>query len=512
MPMYTLEIEAFGIFTTNMPSLEIWEDGVLDSTHPISSNGSTISVSITYGGALPTSLALTFNDAFAAAGRTIEIRSVKINNQYVNTGNYLSSDSLTKGQSAAVDIDSINTNDSDFIFDASDPAASEFTTGATETFTAGNDTYRRYNDNDDEVFNMLAGRDVAHLGSGNDKVSGGAGDDIIRGGAGADLLYGDADNDRIYGGDDNDTIYGGTGNDRLHGEGGDDEIHGGDGDDHLNGHAGDDVITGGIGDDKLNGGDGDDYLFGGDDDDQLVGADGNDTIDGGDGDDLAYGGSGADHIDGGAGNDVLVGNLGDDVINGGDGNDDLHGLQDDDELYGGTGNDYILAGDGTDSLSGDAGDDILDGGAGTDTASYISATSGVTADIGSENHALDFAGGNDTVNLTGLGLNTASGSKVTVEFWMEWDGTNNMMPFGFHSYDLWFQSGSFGFNTASSDIYGISSAGLANAPVHVAAVFTDGDVSQNKLYINGVLQTLTQPTRNHNNSNAQIQTTAKISG
>ncbi len=139
MPSYTLEIEAFGVFATNMPSLEIWEDGVLDSTHPISSNGSTFSATISYGGLLPASLAFTFNDGFAANGRTIEIRSVKINNQYVNTGNYLSSDSLTKGQSATVDIDSINTHDSDFIFDSSDPAASEFTTGATETFTAGND-------------------------------------------------------------------------------------------------------------------------------------------------------------------------------------------------------------------------------------------------------------------------------------------------------------------------------------------------------------------------------------
>ncbi len=115
-----------------MPSLEIWEDGVLDLTHLVSSSGSTISVTITYGGALPSSLALTFNDGFAAAGRTIEIRSVKINNQYVNTGNYLSTDSLVKNASATVDIVS-----SSFIFDSSDPALSEFTTGSTLTFTTG---------------------------------------------------------------------------------------------------------------------------------------------------------------------------------------------------------------------------------------------------------------------------------------------------------------------------------------------------------------------------------------
>ena len=119
---YTLEIEVFGVFATNAPSLEIWEDGILDSTHAVSASGTTISVTINYGGALPTSLALTFNDGFAAAGRTIEIRSVKINDMYVNVGNYLSSDSLTKGQSGNVDVTT-----SDYIFDNSDPAGAEFT-------------------------------------------------------------------------------------------------------------------------------------------------------------------------------------------------------------------------------------------------------------------------------------------------------------------------------------------------------------------------------------------------
>ena len=376
MPSYTLEIEAFGVYATNMPSLEIWEDGVLDSTHAISSSGSTISVVINYGGTLPTSLALTFNDAFAAAGRTIEIRSVKINNQYVNVGNYLSSDSLTKGQSANVDIASVDTTDSDFIFDASDPAASEFTTGATRTFTAGNDFYNGFSGTGAEVFDMLGGGDYAHLGSGDDKVSGGAGNDVLRGGAGDDLLYGGADNDRIYGGDDDDTIYGGTGDDRLNGQNGNDEIHGGDGDDRLNGQAGDDVLTGGIGADKLTGGAGTDYLFGGDDDDQLVGGSGDDTIDGGDGDDLAYGGAGADHMDGGDGIDVLIGNQGDDVINGGDGDDEIYGLQDNDDIYGGIGNDDLYGGDGDDTIEGDGNDDtiygggdddIINGGTGADT-------------------------------------------------------------------------------------------------------------------------------------------------
>lgn len=504
---YTLQIEAFGVYASNMPSLEIWEDGVLHSTHAISSSGTSFSVNINYGGSLPTSLAFTFNDGFAANGRTIEIRSVRVDNQYVSVGNYLSTDSLTKNATATVDVAA-----SVFLFDANDPALSEFTTGATRTMTAGNDSLRDFGGTTDEIFDALGGRDVLYLGSGDDKVFGNTGDDIIYAGAGNDLISGGDDNDKIYGGTGNDRLYGGNGDDRIHGEDGDDEIYGGAGNDTLNGHAGADIIVGGAGADKINGGDGDDIMYGGADDDQIVGGNGNDTIDGGDGDDVAYGGDGIDHIDGGAGNDWLIGNGGNDVISGGAGNDTILGLADDDELYGGAGNDYILGGTGNDFLSGDAGDDILEGGAGIDTASYTSASSAVTANLGVENHALDFAGGDDSVHLTGLALNTASGSRVTVEFWMEWDGVNNMMPFGFNGYDLWLQGGGFGFNNGASLVYGISSAGLANTPVHVAAVFVDSNTLSSKLYINGVEQTLTVRGGSVSNAAAQITSTARISG
>jgi Ca2+-binding RTX toxin-like protein len=361
MPSYTLEIEAFGVYSTNMPLLEIWEDGVLDSTHSISSNGSTISVTINYGGTVPTSLSFTFNDGFAAAGRTIEIRSVKINDQYVNVGNYLSSDSLAKSATSTVDIAS-----SEFLFDSSDPSAGDFVIGATQAFTGGADLYRDFMGSSPQIFDMLGGRDVAYLGSGNDKVSGGAGNDVLRGGGGDDLLFGGADNDRLYGGAGDDTLYGGTGDDRIHGGADNDEIHGGAGNDRLNGQTGNDVITGGAGDDKLTGADGDDYLFGGADNDLLSGGNGADTLDGGDGDDVAYGGAGVDHINGGDGNDVLVGGTGDDVIRGDDGNDKLYGLQDDDDLYGGNGDDELYGGGGVDTIEGGAGDDIINGGAGND--------------------------------------------------------------------------------------------------------------------------------------------------
>ena len=119
MPSYTLEIDAFGVFMTDMPSLEIWEDGVLDSTHAISSTGTNIMVTINFPGTLPTSLEFRFNDALPEAGRTIEIQSVKINDRHVNTlCNYLSIDSLTNGGAAGV----VDVPNSSFLFDPSEPA------------------------------------------------------------------------------------------------------------------------------------------------------------------------------------------------------------------------------------------------------------------------------------------------------------------------------------------------------------------------------------------------------
>jgi Ca2+-binding RTX toxin-like protein len=70
-----------------------------------------------------------------------------------------------------------------------------------------------------------------------------------------------------------------------------------------------------------------------------------------------------DKLFGGAGNDQLAGGAGEDALYGGDG---------DDTLYGDAGNDLLVGG---------AGADVIYGGAGFDTASYETATEGVTVDL-----------------------------------------------------------------------------------------------------------------------------------
>jgi MSHA biogenesis protein MshQ len=134
-------------------------------------------------------------------------------------------------------------------------------------------------------------------------------------------------------------------------------------------------------------------------------------------------------------------------------------------------------------------------------------TSGLKPDTCS---SASFGGG--AVDVDPLPVSTVASAQTSVSFWMYWDGTNNVMPMGWRYHDLWFISGSFGFNTGNGDIYGISSAGLANGWHHVAAVFTNNDIYSNVLYIDGVQQVLTQRRNTPNNSLAVVDPHLRISG
>ncbi len=114
--------------------------------------------------------------------------------------------------------------------------------------------------------------------------------------------------------------------------------------------------------------------------------------------------------------------------------------------------------------------------------------------------------------IPNLPVSLTNGDKTSVAFWMYWDGSNSVMPIGWVYHDLWFVNGSFGFNTGNSDVFGISSAGLANGWHHVVAVFTNGNVTGNKLYIDGVDQTLSQQRSTPNTSRASVSTTLRIGG
>ena len=209
-------------------------------------------------------------------------------------------------------------------------------------------------------------------------IGNGAGN-IIRGLAGNDIFIGNAGDDTLDGGDGIDTVSyrldpGGVTvnldqNTATDGFGGIDTLLS---IENVLGSAQNDLIIGNIGVNWLFGGNGSDIIRAGGGDDSAYGEDGNDTLYGGDGDDFLDGGLGNDSLFGDMGNDRLFGGQGNDLLNGGAGNDVLYGEQGDDTLLGDSGDDKLIGGIGA---------DFLNGGDGSDTASYITALTGVVANL-----------------------------------------------------------------------------------------------------------------------------------
>jgi hypothetical protein len=100
------------------------------------------------------------------------------------------------------------------------------------------------------------------------------------------------------------------------------------------------------------------------------------------------------------------------------------------------------------------------------------------------------------------------GTTTTVEMWARiGSGYSNKMFFGWFQYDVWCGNGNLGYNTAQGDIYGITSAavsslGLVNSWKHyIFEMRSDVSYTNNKIYVNGVSQSLSQVLSNENVSN-----------
>lgn len=267
---------------------------------------------------------------------------------------------------------------------------------------------------------QIRGSDLANV------IDGKAGNDVIDGRGGKDLIRGDTGNDAINGGDLHDTLYGGGGHDTIRGGNGNDYLDGNADQDYLAGEEGNDTLWGGTGFDTLSGGAGNDYLTGGNNSDILSGQSGDDILYGDDGNDTLYGYEDNDTLIGGMGNDTLEGDIGNDTLDGGSGNDLLEGGEGTDtatylgsaagvivtlatgsaqntrgagtdtligieNLTGGDYNDTLTGNDSSNRLDGGYGDDTLIGGTGNDTllgdhgvdtASYSTANTAVTVELG----------------------------------------------------------------------------------------------------------------------------------
>lgn len=94
---------------------------------------------------------------------------------------------------------------------------------------------------------------------------------------------------------------------------------------------------------------------------------------------------------------------------------------------------------------------------------------------------------------------------ITVEMWVNPTALSGGMFFGFYTYDIYTYYNAIGYNTANSDVYGINSTqttGFLNTWKHYVFVMKEGSVTNNKIYINGVNQTLSQVLGTPNNATA----------
>ncbi|MBX3327327.1 MAG: calcium-binding protein [Nitrospira sp.] len=228
------------------------------------------------------------------------------------------------------------------------------------------------------IINGTAGDDIRVGTLLADTLNGLGGNDLLNGLAGNDILNGDA----VVGPQGNDTLIGGSGNDTLNGRGGDDWLVGGTGTDVLNGGTG--VDTADYSNSTING-------------QSYIGATAGVTVN------LNL--TGAQNT-GGAGLDTLVSI---ENVLGTNLNDTLIGNSANNLLSGRGGNDQLLGGGGNDRLNGGAGNDLLNGGTGIDTASYNTATAGVTVDLNLKSAQNTGGAGIDTLvsieNVTGSTFN-----------------------------------------------------------------------------------------------------------
>jgi hypothetical protein len=145
-------------------------------------------------------------------------------------------------------------------------------------------------------------------------------------------------------------------------------------------------------------------------------------------------------------------------------------------------------------------------------------TNGISFTLDGSNYdssgTLVFDGTDDYIDFYAPNL----GSTTTVEMWCK-IGVNytDKMFMGWLAYDIYCAGNTIGYNTGNGDVYGISqstvnSLGIVNQWAHYIFEFrSDVPYTNNKIYINGVLQTLSQQysseapgNRNFNGGNGRI--------
>jgi len=143
--------------------------------------------------------------------------------------------------------------------------------------------------------------------------------------------------------------------------------------------------------------------------------------------------------------------------------------------------------------------------AGVPTATVGSVTAESDGQIGD---AADFNAAK--VEASGLSLNGDPGAQTTVSMWIQAnpEGGWEMLAASDH-YDMVMLNGDIGFNTARGDMFGTDASELADGEWHhVVGVFTNGDVTQNTIHIDGVEQEMSQIQGTPSSASANIDSSS----
>jgi hypothetical protein len=116
------------------------------------------------------------------------------------------------------------------------------------------------------------------------------------------------------------------------------------------------------------------------------------------------------------------------------------------------------------------------------------------------------------INIDNLKVSSNENETYTVMFWMYWDGTDKVIPFGWRYYHLIINNNVFGFSTNSNDIYGLNISNFANRWHQITAIFVNKNIENCKIYIDGVKQTLKYFNTKPISSLAYATKDAKIGG
>ena len=113
---------------------------------------------------------------------------------------------------------------------------------------------------------------------------------------------------------------------------------------------------------------------------------------------------------------------------------------------------------------------------------------------------------NGNIQIKGLDINDT----VTIGTWLNWNGNNGVMPFGFNTYDLYTLNGILGFNTSNGDVTGFDYKEYKAKWVYAVVTFKNNELGS--IFINGIEQTLNKTYRSFSSGNAKVSSTFTIFG